>query len=138
MNKLLALDLGDQWVGVAISDATRQFARPLTTVKTQELEAFLAKTCKDESIDIIIIGHPITMKGGASKQTQKVVLQKEQLEEQFKNIQFVLWDERLTSQRAQLLGVKKGKEEKLKEHARAAAFILDSYLTYLQTKTKNY
>ena len=134
MNKIMALDLGDQWVGIALSDTTQTFARPYTTVTADELEAFLEKTLQEEQIGQIIVGHPITMKGGQSIQTQKVITTKERLEKEFKQVPFILWDERLSSQRAETLGKKKGKEEKLRSHARAAAFILDSYLTYLQAQ----
>ncbi|CAF1594216.1 unnamed protein product [Didymodactylos carnosus] len=41
MSKILALDLGDQWVGVAITDASRFFARPFETVTLVELEPYL-------------------------------------------------------------------------------------------------
>ena len=129
----MALDLGDAWTGVALTDRDCMFARPHTTVSTQDLESYLTKTLSEEQIRMIIIGHPRTMKGGESAQTLKVVAQKEQLEKAFPEKEFILWDERLSSQRAQALASKKDvKQEKMKEHARAAAFILDSYITFLQ------
>lgn len=132
MSKILALDLGDQWVGIALSDASRMFARPYTTVVISELDQFLLKAVKEHDVDLIIVGYPKTMKGGESNQTRKIVTHAEQLAETFPNQKFVLWDERLSSQRAETLGRTRTKEEKLKSHALAAAFILDSYITYLQ------
>ncbi len=132
-NKILALDLGDQWVGVAISDLSRMFARPYTTVEAAVLEPFLADAVTKEQIDIIVVGYPKTMKGGESSQTKKIVEQKERLEEKFPSMQFVLWDERLSSQRAQSVGSARTREDKQKSHAIAAAFILDSYLQFLQS-----
>ncbi len=132
---LMALDVGDAWTGVAVTDAAGILARPLTTVATQDLKPFLEKTFSDKQIHTIIIGHPITMKGGESTQTKKIQVQKEDLAITFPEKEFILWDERLSSQRAQALGSTKSKEEKIKVHARAAAFILDSYLTFLRTQT---
>lgn len=133
MSKILALDLGDAWVGVALTDRDSLFARPHSTVATQDLRSFLMDILSHEQIKKIIIGHPRTMKGGHSAQTDKVVAMKEQLVKEFPNHEFILWDERLSSKRAESLSSDvRSREEKLKTHARAAAFILDSYLTFLQ------
>lgn len=138
INKILALDLGDAWTGIAISDSTQMFARPMTTVGTKDLPPYLETLCRTESITQIVIGHPRTMQGGESDQTRKILTQKAQLEKEFPNHEFILWDERLSSQRAQALAPKRRTpEEKLKIHARAAAFILDSYLTFLRGKNDN-
>lgn len=132
MSKLLALDLGDQWVGTAITDASQTFVRPYKTVTIAELEQFLTKALLDEHIQTVVVGYPKTMRGLESAQTLKIVSQKDALEKKFPQIQFVLWDERLSSQRASALGPAKTKEEKIKSHSLAAAFILDSYVTFLK------
>lgn len=129
----MALDLGDHWVGVALSDLSRMFARPYTTVTAAQLESFIAEAVLKEHIDLIVVGYPKTMKGGESNQTRKIVEQKESLEEKFPQTQFVLWDERLSSQRAQTVGSGRTRDDKQKSHAIAAAFILDSYITFLQS-----
>lgn len=139
MNKILALDLGDEWTGIAITDALKMFARPCCTVKTSELVNKLYDLINLESVNEIIVGYPITLAGKESRQTHKVIAQKDELQKLLPDIQFTLWDERLSSKRAgELSNAKKikNKEEKLKEHARAAAFILDSYLNYLKNKTQ--
>lgn len=63
MGKIMALDLGDQWIGIAITDVSRLFVRPYMTVSIEELEPTLAKTSKDENVDLIVVGYPKTMKG---------------------------------------------------------------------------
>ena len=95
---------------------------------------FSEKTTKQENIQTVVVGFPKTMSGGESTQTLKVKACKEELEKKFPNLQFVLWDERLSSQRASALGTRKTREEKLKSHALAAAFILDSYVTFLKAQ----
>jgi putative Holliday junction resolvase len=131
---LMALDLGDAWTGIAITDPAGILARPLTTVATKDLKPFLMTTFSDKQVKTIIIGHPITMKGGESTQTKKIVAQRDELAKIFPDKKFILWDERLSSQRAKEPGFPTSKEEKMKTHARAAAFILDSYLTFLQAQ----
>ncbi len=136
MKKILALDLGDKWVGIAISDPSFTFARPYETAAAYDLENYLEKLFKKEEIETVVVGYPKTMRGTESDQTKKVVQQKEALEKKFPSTGWILWDERLSSKRASE-GRSSGKEDKLKSHARAAAYILDSYLSFLQNQKNN-
>lgn len=128
--KIFALDLGDQWVGTAISDAIGLLAKPYKTVKAFQLDEFLKDLFVHEQIDTIVIGYPITMRATESKQTEIIVKTKKELEKKFPEKIWVLWDERLSSKRAQTLKKAVTKEDKIKAHSLAAAFILESYLTY--------
>lgn len=133
MKKILALDIGDAWTGIAISDALGIIARPYTTVATSHLSQDLSEIIKKENIDTIIVGLPTTMHGKESAQTLKVITFQEKLKETFPEISLILQDERLSSKRAIELRITQGKkakkpQEKLKDHALAASFILDSYL----------
>ncbi len=130
--KILALDMGDKWVGSAISDPLLMFARPYKTIKAHELNSFLEETLKKEIISTIVIGYPKTLRGTESQQTIKIKLQKEELEKKFPTIKWQLWDERLTSKMASKIKKEKTKEDKLKSHSIAAALILETYLSYLQ------
>lgn len=132
MKKILALDLGDQWVGIAISDISCTFARPHSTAKAHELKKHLTQLFHEQEISTVVVGNPKTMKGTESEQTKKTHATFEQLKEEFPSIAWTLWDERLTSSWAGKLSKNTSPEEKLKSHARAAAFILDSYLTFLK------
>lgn len=128
--KIFALDLGDQWVGTALSDASGLLAKPYKTIKTHELHAFLVTLFAQESVSTVVIGYPLTMRATKSQQTETVVKTKGELEQRFPNISWILWDERLSSQRAQSLKKAVTKEEKIKAHSIAAAFILESYLSH--------
>ncbi len=128
--KILALDTGDVWTGVAISDGRAIIAQPYETIKANKLIDFLQTTLAKEQIETIVVGHPKTMRGTESEQTKKVVALVEQLKQQFPDISWVLWDERLTSKQAAALKKIKTKEDKIKSHAIAAALILSSYLEY--------
>ena len=128
--KILALDIGDVWTGTALSDALGMFAKPYQTAETNKLVSFLSELFKKEMVQTIIIGHPRTMKGTSSEQTKKVEDAKVKLEKQFADKTFILWDERLSSKRADTLKRATTKEEKIKSHSIAAAFILESYLQF--------
>lgn len=133
--KILALDIGDQWTGIALSDALGMFARPLQTVTSSSLTTTLTEFISKERISTAIVGLPRTMKGTESDQTRKVREVFEALKTIFPQWNWVLWDERLSSKRAQSLQIEQGKrrsqETKHQEHAIAAAFILQTYLDSL-------
>jgi putative Holliday junction resolvase len=131
MSKILALDIGDQWIGSAISDALHITARPYQTVATNTLSDFIKTVTEKEKIEQIIVGNPITMRGTESQQTKKVHETYAQLQQQFQQLKWILWDERLSSKRAEDTKSARTKEEKIAAHSRAAAFILQSYLDYL-------
>ncbi len=129
--KIAALDLGDKWIGIALSDSTRILAKPFTTITFYEYLPALRKFIEEQKPAAIVIGYPKTMRGTESNQTKKVIALHEELQKEFPQTLFVLWDERLSSKRAQSASPARTKEEKLKSHAVAAAFILDSYLQFL-------
>lgn len=128
--KTLGLDIGDVWIGTAISDALGMFARPYQTTTPKELDDFLTKLFAQEPISKVVIGYPKTMRGTVSEQTKKVEAEKVRLEKLFPHLTFILWDERLSSKRADTLKRAKTKEEKIQSHSIAAAFILSSYLEF--------
>lgn len=129
--KTIALDIGDVHIGIAISDALGIIARPLTTVPAPDLIPFLHTLFEQEMIATVLVGYPKTMRGTISEQTKKIELTKQELEQKFPSLTWLFWDERLSSKRADTLKKNISKEEKLQSHARAAAFILTSYLDYL-------
>jgi len=132
--KTLALDIGDAWTGSALSDALGFFARPYKTVQTEDLKSFLVETLKKEPISTVVVGYPKTMRGTESEQTKKIKLTAHELELEMPNVKWVLWDERLSSKRADTLKRAKTKAEKIDSHSVAAAFILTSYLDFLHTQ----
>ena len=132
--KTIGLDIGDVWLGIAISDALGMFARPYKTFHVKEADAGLKELFAQEKIDKIVIGYPKTMRGTVSDQTKKVELEKERLEKLFPGYTWILWDERLSSKRANTLKQAKTSEQKKQSHSIAAAFILSSYLEFNRPK----
>lgn len=139
--KVLGLDLGDRWVGVAISDALKISCKPCETVQLEQLEPFLTQLFTKETITTVVVGYPKTFMGGESAQTNKIVELKNALQERFssvggRSLQWLLWDERLSSKRASELQQRASSPDaKRKSHAIAAAFILQSYLDNLAFHT---
>jgi putative Holliday junction resolvase len=136
--KILALDLGDKWVGSAVADPLGITCKPYKTITLDNLELFLRNTLIEESITTVVVGYPKTVStGGQSDQTRRIVAIKEKFEQLFPTInetriKWILWDERLSSKRAQKLhGSYRTPEQKQKSHSVAAAFILQSYLDFL-------
>jgi putative Holliday junction resolvase len=72
MAKIAALDLGDQWVGIALSDGTRILAKPYATSPLAEFDAQLKRLFEIEDIDTVVVGYPRTMHGQESAQTLKI------------------------------------------------------------------
>lgn len=128
--KILALDIGDRWIGVAISDPLGILPRPYDTFKAADLYTSLEKVIEKERVSTIVVGLPTTMKGTESDQTKKIIETAKALKAHFPNIEWKMWDERLTSKQAAQIKSTKTKEDKLKSHAIAAAIFLSTYLEY--------
>jgi len=130
--KILALDIGDRWTGIAISDPLRMIARPYKGVASNTLINELRTIIATEPISIVVVGYPKTLRGTESDQTKKIKAAFHALEKQFGIVEWVLWDERMTSKQAARIQKPKTKEDKLFSHAIAAALILGSYLDHLE------
>lgn len=128
--KIIALDIGDRWTGVAISDPLGILSRPYDTVKTPDLNTFLELLITKEKIGTIVVGLPTTLRGTESDQTKKIIAMTTELENKFTSLTWKLWDERFTSKQAAALRSTKTKEDKLRSHAVAAALILSTYLEF--------
>lgn len=129
--RIAALDMGDVWIGVALSDSLGITARPLKTIPYNDLMLTIAELIKDHQVAVFVVGDPQTLKGTASEQTLKVRAQIDTLRAQFPEFEWVLWDERLTSKQAARIHKAHDKQGKLHQHAVAAALILHSYLDHI-------
>lgn len=132
--RIASLDLGDVWVGIALSDPLHMLARPYKTVKLPELLPAIQELINKEQVSLIVVGEPTTLRGTASEQTVKIREQLAGLQAQFSTITWHLWDERLTSKQASTIQRASSKEEKQRQHSVAAALILRSYLDHLAWK----
>jgi putative Holliday junction resolvase len=134
--KILGLDLGERWVGVAISSISGTLAFPVETVEVSDLVDFLPTFVKKNQIVKIVAGIPYRSDGSMGPQAVRLDEILEKTKEATKdllptNFEWIKWDECLTS--AGALEVlhennKSIRKNKKQEHAIAAALILESFL----------
>jgi putative Holliday junction resolvase len=136
--RILALDVGDRRVGVAVSDETGLVATPLTTIQRKSKAddfARVASLVREQRVSKLVVGHPLNDDGSAGPQARRIERYAAALEEALRaadlNLPLVLWDERLSTQRAQEAMISAGrnaKDRRSRIDAVAAAVILQDYL----------
>ncbi len=137
--KLLALDLGERRIGVAVSDELGMFAHPRETILCGGKREFqqLVEVVRSERPSAIVVGHPLEMSGQRGERALWVEKFCERLrghlsrDPELREIKFHLWDERLTSTEAErnLRGSRlRGEERKAMTDSVAAVIILESFL----------
>ena len=131
--RVMALDVGEKKIGVAISDALLLTAQARPTLHRKNLKSdisILGRLAEENEVHEIVVGYPLHMSGKESLQSEKV---KEFAAELGNALQLpvVLWDERLTSfaaeQHLEEMGLK---WRQRRDHIDkiAAMIILQSYL----------
>ena len=105
--RYLALDVGDRRIGVAVGDDAHGLVRPLRTVSRRSVVKDLAelkRVARDEKVDALVIGLPLTLRGEEGHQAERVRRFATAAEELGLPVQ--LYDERHTSTEAELRGAK--------------------------------
>ena len=126
----LGLDIGDRWIGVAMSDPQGILASPLTIIdRTDETSAIntVLAIIEQNKVGVIVVGLPISMNGNIGPQAEKVQAFAGELSRRTK-VPLELRDERLTTVSAQRIMKLTGKDRKARDDAVAAALILQEYL----------
>ncbi len=123
----LGIDWGKSKIGLALGDDFTQTAVPFKVVKTL---AEVVKLIKQEAIDTVVIGNPLSLsgqQGGEAKHWQAFV---DELGKKIKQ-PIELIDERLTSKLADNLrrqtGTKRAQKGTADQDAVAAMLILEAY-----------
>ena len=131
--RVMALDVGDKTIGVAVSDALLLTAQARSTIHRKNLQhdiETLRRLIEDDEVHQIVVGQPLHMDGKESRQSQKVRHFADELQKQLK-IPIVFWDERLTSFAAEQHLEEMGLNwRKRRQHVDkiAAMIILQNYL----------
>ena len=103
--RYLALDVGDRRIGLAVGDDTHGLSRPLRTLLRRSVVKDLAeleRIARDEQIDALVIGLPLTLRGDEGHQAERVrrfAAAAEKL-----GLPVRLYDERHTSSEAEIRG----------------------------------
>ena len=133
MARVMALDVGDRRIGVALSDAGGILASPLTIIEqATQAQAIteILKIVREREVSAIIIGLPYSLNGSIGPQAEKVQVFVEELKQQT-NLPIELRDERFTTATAveyKKAASKKKPDRKTRYDAMAAAIILQEYL----------
>lgn len=133
MARYIGIDFGEKRVGLAISDPSLTIAQPLTTIRHQsrkQLIREIGEIAREHSVEKIVLGLPITMKGTDSQKTVEVRTFAEELSRAV-GVPVHLMDERLTSVQAHQTMQQMGKQPS-RHRARvdrlAAQYILQTFL----------
>lgn len=130
MGRLLALDLGEKRVGIAVSDPLNITAQGLETIKREGALEAVKSLVAEYGISKIIVGMPLNMDGTKGEGTRKSEEFAEVLGKAI-SIDVELVDERLTSaqgERVLLEADVSRRKRKSKIDKIAAQLILQAYL----------
>ena len=136
MGRILAIDYGKKRTGIAVTDVLQLIANGLTTVPTNELQAFLLDYVNREPVDKVIIGLPKQMNNEDSDNMKNISPFVQSLSAKL-SIPIEFFDKRFTSviaQRAMIDGglKKKARQNKALVDEISATIILQSYLESLK------
>lgn len=99
--RVLAIDYGDRWIGLALSDPSQLVAFPLRVVEGEAgLRGELERLFAEEKIERLVVGLPLNMDGTTGPKGLQVLEFKERLEREF-SLPVDTWDERLTTVQAE-------------------------------------
>jgi putative Holliday junction resolvase len=129
--KVMALDYGSARTGVAVSDPTGTLARPIGVVAQAGSEnglAELARLAREEDVERVVVGLPLTMRGTRGEQAAETERFVEVLRDVLE-VSVELFDERFTTDLAQQTA------GAAPEDALAAAHLLSTYLEWCAARS---
>lgn len=129
-NTVLALDVGERRIGVAIANRIVNIAHPLTTIDRQQGDAVqvVGDLVKDHNAGLLVVGLPRGLEGQETAQTARVRDFGAQLEAVV-GLPIHWQDEALTSTKAEAeLATRKKPYAKGDVDALAATYILEDFL----------
>jgi putative Holliday junction resolvase len=142
--RILALDVGDRRIGLAITDPLGLTAQPLFTLHRTTARADLkaiARFVRQHSVTTIVVGHPLHAGGAEGPQSAKASAFAAALREAHPTLEHYLLDERLTTREAhdlldasgdspRIVGRQSRLDRKDRIDQVAATLILESFLSY--------
>ncbi len=132
----MAIDYGTKRCGIAVTDNLRILANGLTTVHSKDLIQFIETYCKTETVDIIVVGEPKTLKNNKSDSARFIDPFVKHLQKKFPEKTIARFDERFTSaiaQQTMLAGglKKKDRQDKATVDMISATLILQDYMALI-------
>ncbi len=139
--RILAIDWGEKYIGLAISDPLRIIAQGLDVWEIKDEEDFinrLKKLIESYKVNEIVLGYPISLRGHGNEKTKKIQCIAERIKNAV-NLPIKFIDERFSTMEAErvlLEGNIKRRDRKLLKNKQAAVIILQKYLDSLSLDTK--
>ncbi len=131
--KILALDLGEKRIGLAISDETHTVARGLAVYTRRSWQSdleYLKGVVQSEGVELIVVGLPVNMNGSPGPKAEETLQFQSQLREALK-LPVELFDERLTTVEAERVLLEADLSRRKRKGIRdqlAAVLILQGFL----------
>lgn len=133
MEKILGLDVGDKWIGVAISDSLGIIAQSLVTIKrdsNKQAYEYIYNIINEHNIKKVVVGLPKNMNNTLGPQSEKVIKFATKLGNKF-GLEIIYIDERMTTMSAERVLIEADvRRENRKKYIDkiAATYILQTYL----------
>jgi putative Holliday junction resolvase len=135
VGRVLAVDLGERRIGLALSDPSGTLASPLRTLQAtgdpDRDRLAVVTAAREAEAQVIVVGLPRSLSGREGPAARRARAEASALAEVAGEIRVELHDERFTTRDAErALGAagKRGRERRARVDAAAAAIILQSYL----------
>ncbi|MBS1548401.1 MAG: Holliday junction resolvase RuvX [Bacteroidetes bacterium] len=137
MGQILALDYGKVRCGLAATDDLQIIASGLETVPTKELMSFFKKYFSLNSVETLVVGQPVDLKGNLSEVEKDITAFIAQFSLEFPTISVERMDERFTSKMASFFISQSGKSKKSRQEKGlidkvSATIILQNFLEVKQ------
>ena len=137
--RVLALDLGEVTIGLALSDPLRITAQPLEALRRvgpkKDLQR-LAQLIEEREVGTIVVGLPLLLSGKDGDAARGAREFADKLSRRFPKLKIDLWDERLTTVEAErtliAADVRRSKRKQVIDTV-AALLILQGYLDSTDT-----
>jgi putative Holliday junction resolvase len=135
---LLALDVGERRIGVAVSDLLGLIATPLAVITRSSKAADFRRIgdlVREQQAEKLVVGHPLNADGSAGPQARRIERYADALEQALHDeglhMPLILWDEYGSTQQAREAMITSGRGTRNRREwvdAVAAAIILQEYL----------
>lgn len=132
--RIMSLDLGDKTIGIAASDLMGLIANGVETIRRKGIVndfKRLEELANEYEVNKFVVGYPKNMNGSIGERAQKSEAFAKELGKRFKDVEVVLWDERLSTVSAEKVLIEADMQRKKRRKIidmMAAVVILQNYL----------
>jgi putative Holliday junction resolvase len=131
--RIVGIDVGTKWVGLARTDLLKTVANPIGTYHVDDVFDALEKQLENENVEELVVGWPLTPEGEEGRAIKMVKEFLTKLRARFPDVEVAKVDERYTSKEAVRAMVEAGvpkmkRRESDRVNQAAAAIILQKYI----------